>query len=220
MELVSESTLRVMRALFSFSLLVLALSASAQISGLNPREFKIERGAVDSDGFPTSSAKFCFVNDPADQCYLPPKHDPPFGLEPTAKLIRLATGEVWVLFTAVSSAGGSGWATHVAFIRAANGKAENVLPDITLSNQSEYQLWELPAGPFPVFATADFLLGKGESHFARHRYKVRVYKFRPDSMSYFQCDEFVTTRKYPGLDDADSVRVLEAEKANILSRLK
>jgi hypothetical protein len=47
-----------------------------------------------------------------------------------------------------------------------------------------------------------------------------MYVFDPKLGRYQQRIQYVTAKKYPGLDDSDSIRVLDAEKAAILTRLR
>jgi hypothetical protein len=94
---------------------------------------------------------------------------------------------------------------------------------VQLTDQSEYKLWNLPrSSKLPALATADFVwdFKAGETHFAPHRYTVNMYVFDSRIGRYLQRIRYVTTRKYPGLDDSDAVRVLDAERPAILARLR
>jgi len=44
--------------------------------------------------------------------------------------------------------------------------------------------------------------------------------FDAKSGQYLQKVHYETTKKYPGLDDADAIKVLDAEKAVIMAKLR
>jgi len=49
---------------------------------------------------------------------------------------------------------------------------------------------------------------------------VNMYVFDAKIGRYQQRVQYVTTKKYPGLDDSDAIRVLDAERPAILARLR
>jgi hypothetical protein len=202
-------------------ILTTCLLLHAAVFGQRSSAYRIIDSSTDSDGIPTTAAKLCFGPVPTEQCYTPPAQNPPFGLGPKAQEIQIATGERAVLFTAESFAGGSGSLTILALLVERAGVLENLLPKVTVTNQSEYQLWKLPRiSADPILVTADYLWRDGETHFAAHRYRITVYLYDNKASRYSQRDQFATKRKYPGLDDVDSVKVLGPEKAAIIARLK
>lgn len=72
----------------------------------------------------------------------------------------------------------------------------------------------------PVFVTAEFNWADGEGHFGEHRYTITSYIYNRQVGRYLKADSFVTGKKYPGLDSADTIKVLESEKRTILARLR
>jgi len=180
---------------------------------------------------PKTPARICLGSNGEEHCYLPPsdKLPPPsevayiFGLEPKAKAVGRLNGQDLTLFTATYSGCGSGTLTHFSLLTVREGKFVNLLPNVELTNQSEYKIWRLPlVSSLPVLATADFIWGMkaGETHFAHHRYTINLYVFDAKSGKYLRRIEYETTKKYPGLDDADEIKVLDAEKPAILAKLR
>ncbi|HEY6377017.1 MAG TPA: hypothetical protein VIX90_15970 [Edaphobacter sp.] len=147
--------------------------------------------------------------------------DTPFGLDAKARKMELNSGGSLLLFTSTFSGGGSGTLSALALLAyKSDGRMTNILPKVAVTNQSEYRIWSLPAlSPVPVLVTADFYWSKGETHFADHRYSVTGYVFDVQTGRYVERLRYVTTKKHPGLDNADTIMVLEREKAEILRRL-
>jgi len=186
-------------------------------------QYRVFQGKLDSDGLPTTSARICLETAEADHCYTPPSEKYAFGLEPKAQTVAKLNEKDLVLVTATFSGGGSGELTNVALLEQRSSEFVNLLPVVQLTNQSEYKLWSLPQlSALPILATADFVwdFKSEETHFAPHHYSVNVYAFDPKLARYLQRVHYVTPKKYPGLDDSDSIRVLDAEKQAILAKLQ
>ena len=187
-------------------------------------QYHIVPGDTDKDGCSgTKPARICTGSAGTDHCYAPPSEKLyAFGLEPQATLAGQINGQALILFSAMFSGCGSGTLTDYSLLAIRNGEFVKLSPKIQLTNQSEYQLWHLPQiSPFPIFVTADFLWDfKTETHFSRHRYSVRAFVFDPDAGLYQEKLHFETKKKYPGLDDADKLNVLESEKPGVTSRLQ
>ena len=118
---------------------------------------------------------------------------------------------------------GSGTLTSVSLLSVKNRAFLNLLPEVHLTNQSEYKLWRLPQiSSLPILATADFNwdFKAEETHFAAHRYHIEAFVFDSKSGRFLQRVRFDTAKKYPGLDEVDEIRVLEAEKPTIMSKLR
>ena len=203
--------------------IVLAL-LTVELSSGQSTPYRVLNGRTDSDGFPTTPAKICISSASGDQCYSPPSPEsplPPFGLNPTAENLKLSTGVMLTVFTAESSSGGSGSLTSIALLENRDGQWLDLLPTVTVTNQSEYHFWNLPTvSAMPILLTADFVWGEGETHFARHHYRITSYVYHRQAGRYVQRDEYVTEKKYDGLDDATEIKVLAAEKAVIVRRLR
>jgi hypothetical protein len=176
---------------------------------------------MDADGIPRTAAQLCIGSNATRHCYAPPTQAPPFGLNPKTRSIRNASGTSLVLFTAESWAGGSGSLTILALLDISDARLKNLLPELKVTNQSEYHLWNLPSiSAMPVLVTADYVWADGETHFARHRYRVTSFVYDKQAGRYLQRDQYVTGKKYPGLDAADEIKVLEPERASILAKLQ
>ncbi|MGA9527668.1 MAG: hypothetical protein WBS24_06100 [Terriglobales bacterium] len=187
--------------------------------------YRVLNGQTDSDGFPTTAARLCIGPASSEQCYEPsPVPDlAPFGLNAMARGVKLVTGARLVLFTAEAYEGGSGSLTSIALLENRTGKLIDLLPTVRVTNQSEYRMWNLPTiSELPILVTADYIwnINAGETHFAQHLYRITSYVYDKQAGHYVQRDEYVTKKKYAGLDDTDEIRVLEPEKPTILKRLQ
>jgi hypothetical protein len=210
-----------------FSCVALALLAGVAVCRA---QYRVIQGDLDADGFPTTSARLCLGATGTTHCYTPPSGEYAFGLEPKTQVVAKLGGKDLILFTATFSGGGSGLLTNFALLTTRNDELVNLLPEVQLTNQSEYRLWNLPRiSGMPVLATADFIWDfkamkesnyTEETHFSRHRYTINVYIFDPKNGRYLQRLSYATTKKYPGLDDGDGIRVLNAERTAILARLQ
>jgi hypothetical protein len=117
---------------------------------------------------------------------------------------------------------GSGTLTSYALLTVNHCEFVNLLPEVELTNQSEFKLWNLPQfSHLPVLVTADFIweFEAGETHFAPHRYRIEAFVFNAKSGRYLQRVRYETTKKYPGLDEVDEIRVLTAERPTILGNI-
>jgi hypothetical protein len=198
-------------------------------------QYRVLTGEADKDGcFPKTPARICLGSSGTSHCYAPPldKDDAAyiFGLEPKAKPVAQLAGHELTLFTAAFSGCGNGTLTSFSLLTVKDGEYVNLLPKVELTNQSEFKLWRLPLlSGLLVLATADFVWDyetmkasnySKETHFARHRYQVCVYVFDTKTGKYLQRLQYETARKYPGLDEVDEIRVLNAEMPAILAKLQ
>lgn len=143
-----------------------------------------------------------------------------FG-QPKFEIVPFAGSEKAVLFTARYSAGGSGSSNlWVILTFGRDHKWKNLLPNLTLSEQSDHLFWSSgDISTFGLFTVADYVFQKGETHFGAHRYRIRTFEFCRSKHSYVLADEFVTKDKYPGLDEADTIRVIKPNLSRIQKRL-
>lgn len=195
-------------------------------------QFRLIPGKADADGcLPTSPARICIGSGGTGNCFAPAStKNYIFGLDPKAVQIGRIGGAPVVLFSATFSGCGSGTLTDYSILSVKHGGFVSLAPAIRLTSQSEYKVWGLPdISPYPVFATADFIWdfqameksgGDAETHFAEHRYRIRAYVFDPKDQRYVEKVSFDTGGKYKGLDEVDQINVLEAERQNVLSRLR
>ena len=189
--------------------------------------FRLIPGNIDSDGLPTSGAKLCLL-EPANDCYQMPSNTGyssgsvvySYGLDPRSERLSLKSGGSLAFFSAQFSGRGSGTLDSLAILRYENdGEIVNLLPFVGLTNQSERAAWFIPASSFPILVTADFVWMKGETHFATHFYTVAAYLFDIKNDRYAKAFSYQTSKKYPGLDQVNQVRVLNPEREEILRRL-
>lgn len=189
-------------------------------------QYHVIPGATDpgefADCFPKAPARICLGDTGEDRCYaLPTDKDYIFGLGPKAEPAGRFKGQELILFSATFSGCGSGTLTSYALLMRKDGEFVNLLPKMELTNQSELRLWSLPSiSNLPVVMTADFIWGSGETHFSTHRYVVRTYVFSAATGKYAEKLHYITHKKYPGLDEADDIKVLDAERSAIMDRLR
>jgi hypothetical protein len=207
-------------------LFLVAVAASAQpVSGKQSppkfmgREVTVTDPGTDDDGFsPKGPATVCVEGPPRRQCYTMPKD---FGRSPEATLVQVEKGMPALLFSA-ESGGVSGWEIHFALLHQGqgNGLEDLFLSNLSTSNQSEHEFWNLPAfSDAPIFATADYVWGPDEAHYDEHRYIVSTYARRGSTAidgHYYLEDRYMTTRKY----DIEKGNILSSEKPEILARLR
>jgi len=216
---------------------ILALSLSAlfdqPIFAQSPQNrvpfpaYRIIPGKLDFDGLPTSNAQLCIGAEAQQDCFSPNSKrqgiEMPFGLAPKATKLDLKDGGSLVLFTAEFSGGGSGTLTSIALLECrSDGHLRNLLPDVGVTNQSEFRVWNIPqVSDMPLLVTADFdwNFDKGETHFAKHKYWIEAYIFDIRTGVYTRTMKYLTNKEYPGLDDADNIVVLEPERSTILAHL-
>jgi hypothetical protein len=201
----------------------LALFLTCSVSAVvGCAQYRVFPGRLDADGFPTSPARICLVPSGIGHCYAPPGNEYAFGLDPEAHTVSKLDGKDLILFTATFSGGGSDLLTNLALLEERGSELVNLLPAVQLTNQSEYKFWGLPRfSTLPVLVTADFVwdFEAHETHFAHHRYSIHVYAYDPKTGKYTEQTHYVTLKKYPGLDQVDSVHVLDAERQAVIASL-
>lgn len=107
---------------------------------------RINHPETDDGGLPLGPATVCLMSPERKRCYEPPKLDPPFGRDPQTQTIRLAAGYEALLFTVISTGGGSGYRQLLALVRPGLGTLESLLnPEVVVSEQSEYGFWDEPS---------------------------------------------------------------------------
>ena len=68
----------------------------------------ITKPETDAQGLPVGPAGVCLVSPASRQCYEPPRHDPPFGLDPEAHVVALKSGSRPSSSRSFPRAGGAG----------------------------------------------------------------------------------------------------------------
>jgi hypothetical protein len=120
--------------------------------------------------------------------------------------------------------------TKFALLTVRDGEFVNLLPEVELSNQSDYKLWSLPEySSLPVLVTADFIWDYAamrksnfieETHSAPHRYRINAYVYDEKSSRYLIKVHFDTAKMYSGMQDAEEINIVDAEKAIIVAKLQ
>ncbi len=187
-------------------------------------QYRVVPGNADENGCSGNQpAQLCFDRPGALECYAFPNDKKfVFGLDPKAKSIGEWREQPLILFSATFSGCGSGTLTEYALLTSINGRVKNLLPRVELTDQGEYQLWNLPQiSKLPVLAIADFVwdFKAGETHFGFHHYRVEAYVFNPGTGDYVQKVSFVTPHRYPGEDAGQAISVISGEKPAILAQL-
>jgi hypothetical protein len=187
--------------------------------------------ANSADCLPQTPARICLGATETGHCYAPPSdNDFIFGLEPRAIPVGQIDGRELTLFTAMYSGCGSGTVTKFALLTVRDGEFVNLLPEVELSNQSDYKLWSLPEySSLPVLVTADFIWDYAamrksnfieETHSAPHRYRINAYVYDEKSSRYLIKVHFDTAKMYSGMQDAEEINIVDAEKAVIVAKLQ
>jgi len=191
--------------------------------------FTVHPGKTDADGLPMTSATLCVTGE--EPCFPLSRFKPAdspveyfFALKPASEPIQLDSGGSLVLFWGTYTAGGSGILTRLALLEyGEGGRMVDLLPDVFITEQGERKIWKLPEiSNLPVLVTADANWNptEGESHFSPHLFTVWGYCFDAKTGKYARRLQYVTSKKYPSLDDVDSISVLEPERETILQKLK
>lgn len=206
-------------------LLFVALSTtsySQAVPKFMGRKVTVIDPGTDASGFePKGPASICIEGPPVRQCYTAPKG---FGREPKLTVVRVEKDMQALLFSA-GSHGVSGWSVHLALLQPGKGaNLENLFAwdDISVSNQNQHTLWDVPAiASSAIFVTAVLIWGPDEAHYGEHRYIISSYVRRPtlesDASYYYLDDQYMTARKYNLDANAD---ILGTEKPAILARLQ
>lgn len=122
-----------------------------------------------------------------------------------------------ILFISKFSGGGSGWLYRVTIwnYNVKENKFVNLLPTICISNQAEYKIMFFGDKATEMFfVTADYIAGYNETHFAPHKYEIKIYQHKKNKGFEF-AGKYTTKSKYKSLDDVDKIDVIEPETKNI-----
>lgn len=144
-----------------------------------------------------------------------------FFRRPLVKIVTLRDSKNGVLFEASYSASGSGSSNYWALLLfGSGGRWKNLLPEVTTSEQGEELYWHsAELSPYGLFTAADYRWGKGETHFGPHRYDIKTYEFCSSRGMYILADQYLTSAKFPGLDETDTINVIKANLVEIRKRL-
>jgi pimeloyl-ACP methyl ester carboxylesterase len=210
--------------------------AEQVVTEFEGHQVTLMKPGLDANDLAEETARVCFDVTSTPQCYSP-QHEPgsgwgpdqPIGTFPELMPMNLGGGRSALLFTVVARSYGSGATVHYALLRPGRlGSIENLLPpDLVLSEISEQDFWSDPSiSDAPLLVTADFVWnGISEGHFSDHRFTVSAYTLAedpniPGRFNYVLEDRYLTARKYQIASPDASDHVLDAERPEILARLK
>lgn len=187
--------------------------------------FTMHPGTQDADGEPTSHARLCLIQ--STQCFTLSANKEEsklqffFGLDPKAERLPVTSGGSLIFFSGTFSGGGSGTSDNLTLLQyGPDGAITDLLPEVRLSNQSERRFWNLPqVSKMPILVTADFNWAEGETHFADHFYTLSAYVFDTKTNRYARQLKYITSKNYPGIDQADTIKVLQPERDTITQKL-
>jgi hypothetical protein len=176
-----------------------------------------------NDDLVDTPATVCFDLTSKPQCFTP-KDGFYRGWESDADLVLtdLGHGRSALLLSAYATSGGSGASIHLALLRPGDVEIMNMLPsDLHLKEISGHAFVTEPSvSDAPIFVTADYVWGFGETHPEDHRFLISVYVLGNDWDSYELEDQYMTARKYDGTFGFDKTDILDSERPEILARLK
>jgi len=180
------------------------------------RDVTITEPELEDGFFPKAPATVCIEGPTQRQCYAAPER---YGRHATVAIVDLEKGMPAIFFS-VESGGVSGWSVHFALLRPGTGKdLENLFPiETSISNQGQHAFWNDPSlSEAPIFVTATYQYGPGETHYSPHRYTISTWFLETEERYYFLADRYLTVRKY----DVDAAEdILAGEKQEILARLR
>ncbi|PYT52137.1 MAG: hypothetical protein DMG43_12615 [Acidobacteria bacterium] len=200
-----------------------AISGKQVTGNLRGWRFSLWQASALDSSFASLPAKLCAIraqskSQAQEACYEARAGNDVFFQDAQARPVVLQVSpspREAILFQASSSSGGSGWGRLLVLLvpDEPNKKLRNLLPEVVLSSQGEFKFWEQPSfSDYKLLTIADVIAGANDTHFAAHRYKIRTYAYCQKQDFYVLADEYATSKKYPGLDETDEIRVLGPEQ--------
>ncbi|NPV05335.1 MAG: hypothetical protein HPY67_11445 [Syntrophaceae bacterium] len=167
-------------------------------------------------------ARLCFnpLNDSGTrQCFYAKDGSEAFPIFVELKLVAIRESrspKSGVLF--VAEAGGKVEPTRLITIwtyHSRSGTFHNLLPTTRINLQGEYVIIPNLHGIEGVFVTANRIWNaERETLYGNHNYTIRIYTLQ-NAESYGLKRQYVTRKKYPGLDDAEKIDVISSEMKTI-----
>jgi hypothetical protein len=96
-----------------------------------------------------------------------------------------------------------------------SGRLDPKIGTISVTEQSQIEIID-----DSLLTIADFLWGKGESRYGRHRFLIRIWNLHRDKSPTSPGLKFRTRRKYPSLDETDTLDVIRHELPSIRRALR
>jgi hypothetical protein len=178
-------------------------------------------------------AKLCFSYDSVgheQECFeaeiIIDKTSYKFQLVNNLSIISLSKGqntENGILFIAEYFGGGSGTLSLISIwiYSIEEKKFVNILPKVTITEQGEYKILMANGDKEEsIFVIADYILGKGETHFDPHRYKISIYQYNIKNSAFNLLAEYVTTSKYKSLNYSNKADIINYELDKIKKYIK
>lgn len=96
-----------------------------------------------------------------------------------------------------------------------SNRFHNLLPTTRINLQGEYLIIPNLEGIEGVFVTANRIWNaEGETLYGNHNYTIKIYTLK-NAGNYVLKRQYVTRKKYPGLDDAEKIDVISSEMKTI-----
>lgn len=96
-----------------------------------------------------------------------------------------------------------------------NDSFRNVLPDVGLTSQSEYEVFpSLKKVNGGLFIIADRIWAKNEKLYDPHRFKISIYNLYNSSI-YKMIGQYITNKKYNSFFEENTKKVIKSELSNI-----
>ena len=182
------------------------------------------QGDIDELGGPTVPAKVC-ISGRANSCYVAQAKETNFARNPRISLLNIEGNHALVLFTANYLRINEAWRLVSLLGQGSHGMLINLLPPVVFTQQGQVRIWrDEQISASPLITVTDHYwtaLPPRETHFSDHHYRISTYRFCPRQRRYLRADQFITPRKFPGLDGPDHPGeiVLKAEMAYVRKRL-
>jgi len=176
-------------------------------------------------GGETRPAKVCIAGLGSKSCYIAQARRINFARDAQAYTVDLGEGHSAVLFHGRYVGLNDEWELVAILGLGSRGQLNNLLPTVVISMQDHFRVWrDSKISDGELITAAQYVWTSKppkETHFSSHHYQVSTYKFCPSSGRYLLVDQFLTRRKFPGLDGENhpGERVLSAMLPQAQSRL-
>jgi hypothetical protein len=179
---------------------------------------------IDELDGPAIPAKVC-ISGRANSCYVAQAAKTNFARNPRISLLTIEGNYAVVLLSASYLRINDEWKLVTLLGQSRDGKLTNLLPSLVFTLQGDIRIWrDEQISASPLLTATDYYwtaMPPEETHFSDHHYRISTYKFCAERKRYLRVDDFITPKKFPGLDDENHPGeiVLKAEMAHVRKRL-
>jgi len=187
--------------------------------------FPGEQKDLEELGGDTRPAKVCVAEGAAESCYIARARHINFARDAQAYTVDLGEGHSAVLFQGRYVGLNDEWELVAILGLGSRGQLNNLLPTVVISMQDHFRVWrDSKISDGELITAAQYVWTSKppkETHFSSHHYQVSTYEFCPSSGRYLLVDQFLTRKKFPGLDGENHPgdRMLSAMLPQVQSRL-